>query len=144
MVKNDNQRTQDLFVPIGFTDFDQAALIAAAHDETRGLSRGHAIVELVNRGLAKPELLENACKAISGDRRIGIHTLPHGWLGADQIYLSGQQTAIRALLNEMDSWDEYEQKSLVLHWAGSFRLAELTKELKEKYGWTPRYPADSI
>lgn len=103
------QQTPDLFVPIGFADFDQAALIEAAHDETRGLSRGHAIVELVNRGLANPGLLENACKAISSDRRMGIHKLPHGWLGADQIYNSGNQTALRALLNEMNSWDEVER-----------------------------------
>jgi len=112
------QETQDLFVPIGFTDFDEAALIAAGHDETRGLSCGHAIVELVNRALLKPELLEIACKAISSDRRMGIHTYPNGWFGADQIYNSGSKTALRALLNEMNSWDEVEQENMIAHWAG--------------------------
>ncbi len=136
---NDNKNIQALFVPIGFTDFDQAALIEAAHDETRGLSRGHAIVELVNRGLANPELLENACKAISSDRRMGIHKLPHGWLGADQIYNSGNQTALRALLNEMNSWDEVEQENMIAHWEGHNQRAKLTKQLTETYGWKPRY-----
>jgi hypothetical protein len=139
MVMNENKRMQDLFVPIGFTNFDQENLIVAANDETRGLSRGHAIVELVNRGLAKPELLESACKAISSDRRMGIHTLPHGWLGADQIYNSGNQTAMRVLLNEMNSWDEVEQENMIAHWEGHNQRAALTKHLTETYGWQPRY-----
>jgi hypothetical protein len=130
--------------PSPFIGWSDEELIKAAFDESIGYSRGRAIWDLAIRALSNNNLLEIACRAISGDRRIGIHTLPSGWFGADEIYLSGQQTAIRALLNEMNSWDEFEQKSLVLHWAGSYRLAELTKELKEKYGWTPRYPADSM
>lgn len=130
--------------PSPFIGWSDEALIKAAFDESIGYSRGRAIWDLATRALSNNNLLEIACRAISGDRRIGIHTLPNGWFGADEIYLFGQQTAIRALLNEMNSWDEFEQKSLVLHWAGSYRLAELTKELKEKYGWTPRYPADSM
>jgi hypothetical protein len=126
-------------VPIGFTDYDDAPLIRAAHDKSLGLGHGHAIVELVDRALVKPELLEIACKAISTDRRMGIHTFPNGWFGADQIYLSGNQTALRALLNEMNSWDAVEQENMIAHWAGHKKRAELTKHLTETYGWQPRY-----
>jgi hypothetical protein len=69
----------------------------------------------------------------------GLHTFPNGWFGADQIYLSGNQTALRALLNEMNSWDAVEQENMIAHWAGHKKRAELTKHLTETYGWQPRY-----
>jgi hypothetical protein len=136
---NDNKSKYESLVPVGFTDFDDPSLILAAHDKALGLGHGHAIVELVNRALLKPELLEIACKAISSDRRMGIHTYPNGWFGADQIYNSSNQSAMRALLNEMNSWDEVEQENMIAHWEGHNQRAKLTKQLMETYGWKPRY-----
>jgi hypothetical protein len=136
---DNNESKYEPLIPIGFSDFDDASLIAAAHDPTRGLGHGHAIVELVNRALLKPDLLDIACKAISSDRRMGIHTYPNGWFGADQIFFSGNRAALRALLHEMNSWDAVEQENMVAHWAGNYRLAELTKKLIAEYGWQPRY-----
>jgi hypothetical protein len=138
-IANDNKSKDKPLVPIGFTAFDDASLISAAHDKARGLGHAHAIVELVNRALVNPDLLESACKAISSDRRMGIHTYPNGWFGADQIYNSGNQAAMRALLNEMNSWDEVEQENMIAHWEGHHKRAELTKHLTETYGWQPLY-----
>lgn len=125
-----------------FSSLSDQKLAEEALDERLGLSRAKAIVELANRALAKPELLESACRAISSDRRIGFHRAPPlGWFGADEVYHSGQARAMRALLREMDNWDATEQEDLVRHWAGRGKFAALTRELQERYGWTPRYQA---
>jgi hypothetical protein len=125
--------------PSPFIGWSDEELIKAAFDESIGYSRGRAIWDLAIRALSNNNLLEIACKAISGDRRMGIHTLPSGWFGADEIFLSGQQTALRALLNEMNSWDEVEQENMIAHWEGHDQRAKLTKQLIETYGWKPRY-----
>mgnify|MGYP001545744026 CR=1 FL=1 len=123
-----------------FSGLKDIELVSAALDSKLGFSRAHAIVALVDRALAKPDLLGDACKAISVDRRVGFHKgSPLGWFGADRIFLSGKKDAIRALLNEMELWDSSEQEDLVRHWSGSRGLDALTHELVEAYGWVPRY-----
>ena len=127
-----------------FTKLSDEALAGEALNESLGYSRAQAIIELTNRALVKPELLESAVKAIGTDRRIGFHeALPLGWFGADAIYLSGQERAMHALLREMDNWEPTEQEDLVRHWAGERGLAVLTRELQDLYGWVPRYQAGS-
>lgn len=127
-----------------FTSLDDAALIRASLDTTLYYDRNRAIAELAIRSLDRPELLPHACRAIESDKKIGIRTGPPlGWFGADEIFLSGQERAIRFLLEAMKTWDAYDQQDLVAHWAGSRTLPKLTQELNEKYGWTPRYPADA-
>lgn len=129
--------------PSPFTGWSDNELIKAAFDETIGYSRGRAIWDLAKRALSNHNLLAIACKAISSDRRMGIHTYPNGWFGADEIYNSGNQTAMLALLNEMNSWDEVEQENMIAHWEGHHQRAELTKQLMETYGWQPRYRLDN-
>jgi hypothetical protein len=127
-----------------FSKLSDEALAGEALNENLGYSRAQAIAELANRALAKPGLLESAVKAIGSDRRMGFHSGPPlGWFGADAIYLSGQERAIRALLREMDNWEPFEQEDLVRHWAGKGRLAVLTRELQDLYGWVPSYQAGS-
>ncbi len=46
---------------------------------------------------------------------------------------------MRALLSEMDKWASTEQEDLVRHWAGKRGIATVTNELREEYGWMPRY-----
>ncbi|MGC0111414.1 hypothetical protein, partial [Ralstonia pseudosolanacearum] len=105
-----------------------------------GFARAKAIVALANRALKNPDLLDSACKAISSDRSVGFHQqAPLGWFGADHIYLSGQEQAMRALLAELDKWSPTEQEDLVRHWAGRRGIAAVTEELKALYGWNPRY-----
>lgn len=123
-----------------FSGISDEPLIKAAFDVKLGFDRARAIVELANRALVKPALLESACKAISSDRRLGFHErAPLGWFGADQIFLSGQQSAIGRLLKEMNHWADTEQEDLVRHWAGKGGLRSLTLDLKRSYGWTPLY-----
>lgn len=123
-----------------FSLLDDLAVTKSAFDENLGFNRARAIVELANRALTDPSLLESACKAIASDRRIGFHKrAPVGWFGADHIFLSGQSHAIHLLLKEMDKWEPAEQEDLVRHWAGAHGLATLTHELRKKYGWVPRY-----
>lgn len=101
-----------------FAKLDDISLAAASFEQKLGISRALAIEELAKRALNKPELLPEACKAIAIDRRIGFHAgFPVGWLGADLIFLSGQDRAIRCLLSEMDAWEPTEQEDLVRHWA---------------------------
>lgn len=45
----------------------------------------------------------------------------------------------RALLNEMNSWDEVEQENMIAHWEGHNQRAKLTKQPTVTYGWKPRY-----
>ncbi len=140
MVNSEAKMTFAEFIGIGDNE-----VIEAAFDETLGYNRARAIVELVYRALDKPELLPQACRAIETDKKIGVRTgTPLGWFGADEIYLSGQERAIRFLLNAMKTWDAHDQQDLVAHWAGSRMLPKLTQELKERYGWTPRYPLDAM
>ena len=81
-----------------FAKLSDQVLAVEALNESLGYTRAQAIVELTNRALAKPELLGSAIKAIGSDRRIGFHVAPPlGWFGADEIYLSGQEHAMRAL-----------------------------------------------
>jgi len=122
-----------------FTSMSEQRLVKAALDVSLGNYRAKAIAELTERALVKTELLLIACKAISSDRRVGIHHLPLGWFGADKIFLSGRDDAMRALLREMDSWEPAEQEHLVRHWAGAGKLNVLTQKLGETYGWLPRY-----
>lgn len=123
-----------------FSGLRDAELVSLALDSKLGFERAHAIVALVDRALAKPDLLGDACKAISTDRRVGFHKgAPLGWFGADRIFLSGKKDAIRVLLNEMQSWDSTEQEDLVRHWAGSRGVDVLTRELVQDYGWVPGY-----
>jgi hypothetical protein len=123
-----------------FADVDDRALVSASQDAGLGLARAFAIEELAGRALKNPQLLADACAAISSDKRIGFHTgAPLGWLGADRLFLSGQEEAIRHLLNAMNAWDATEQEDLVRHWAGKGRLKVLTQELSLRYGWSPRY-----
>lgn len=123
-----------------FEKLDDRELADAALDEKLGFARAKAIVELANRALKNPDLLDSVCTAISSDRSIGFHKqAPLGWFGADHIYLSGQEHAMRALLSELDKWSSTEQEDLVRHWAGRRGIAAVTKELKELYGWNPHY-----
>jgi hypothetical protein len=123
-----------------FSEVDDNALVSAALDTGLGLARSFAIEELAGRALKNPLLLADVCAAISSGRRIGFHTgTPLGWLGADRLYLSGQEEAMHRLLNEMNTWEATEQEDLVRHWAGKGRLKELTQELSLRYGWSPRY-----
>jgi hypothetical protein len=72
---------------------DDGAYVAAANNTKLGLSRAFAIVALAARALENSELLDAACTAISDDRAIGFHVgMPAGWLGADKIFSSGQET----------------------------------------------------
>jgi hypothetical protein len=131
-------------IKIDFAKYSDSELIGASLDNALGLQRALAISELAVRALDQPELLPHAIRAIETDKKIRIHTgTPLGWLGADDIYSSGREPAIRCLLKAMEQWDEYEQQDLVRLWAGPTTLPVLTKELKEKYGWTPRYPPDA-
>ncbi len=123
-----------------FKTLPDAELIAAARDERLGIARGLAIEALADRALANPELLPDACAVISNDRRIGFRTGPPlGWFGADRIYLSGQERAIRKLLEAMAGWDATEQADLVRHWAGKSGLAALSRELEQRYAFEPLY-----
>lgn len=123
-----------------FAKLDDRALAEAALDEKLGFVRAKAIMELADRALTNPALLDRVREAISTDRSIGFHRqAPLGWFGADQIYLSGQEHAMRALLAEMNSWSSSEQEDLVRHWAGRRGIAVVTEELKALYGWSPRY-----
>ena len=123
-----------------FTGLTDEQLIVAAHNERLGLSRAFAIEELVKRASRDPNLVRAACAAISSDRRIRSRMgIPVGWLGADWIYLSGQEHIIRRLLEEMASWDAIEQEDLIRHWAGNGKLAALSRELEQRYGFVPRY-----
>ncbi|MCK4131947.1 hypothetical protein [Ralstonia pseudosolanacearum] len=123
-----------------FAKLDDLALADSALDEKLGFARAKAIVALANRALKNPDLLDRACKAISSVRSVGFHRqAPLGWFGADHIYLSGQEHAMRALLAELDNWSPTEQEDLVRHWAGRRGIAAVTEELKELYGWNPRY-----
>lgn len=125
-----------------FTRLNDQELVAAAGNESLGMSRGLAIEELASRALRNQALLPQACAAISSDRRIGFHSGPPlGWFGADRIYLSGQEPAIRHLLKEMSVWDATEQEDLLRHWAGKGGLAKLSHELERRYGFVPRYQA---
>ena len=125
---------------IDFAKMGDQELVEAALDERLGFNRAKAIGELARRAVVRTELLELACKAIASHRRIGFHSGPPlGWFGADEIYLSGREEAVRALLQQMDDWEPTEQEDLVRHWAGKRGLVELTKELQETYGWVPRY-----
>lgn len=118
------------------------ALIAAANDSKLGLARALAIETLAARALVDSKLLDVACSAIASERKIGFHVgMPLGWLGADKIFLSGQNMALQALLFEMASWQADEQADLVRHWAGKGKLGELTAELIAQFGWQPRYEA---
>jgi hypothetical protein len=119
---------------------DDVALVAAANNTKLGLSRAFAIEALAARALENSELLDVACTAISGDRKIGFHVgMPVGWLGADKIFSSGQEAAIRKLLLTMNNWKANEQEDLVRHWAGKGKLNALTTELIRQHGWQPRY-----
>ncbi|AQW30139.1 hypothetical protein ACKZDW_16560 [Ralstonia syzygii subsp. celebesensis] len=123
-----------------FAELDDLALADSALDEKLGFAQAKAIVALANRALKNPDLLDSACKAISSDRSVGFHRqAPLGWFGADHIYLSGQEQAMRALLAELDKWSPTEQEDLVRHWAGRRGIAAVTEELKALYGWNPRY-----
>lgn len=125
---------------IDFSKLSDKALIDASFDEQLGFTRARVITELAVRALTNPNLMDSACKAISSDRSIGFHKgAPLGWFGADELYLSGQEHAIRTLLHEMDNWEPTEQEDLVRHWAGKRGLISLTRELQELYGWIPRY-----
>lgn len=123
-----------------FTELSDQELVTAAGNESLGMSRGLAIEELASRALLDQKLLPDACTAISSDRRIGFHAgAPLGWFGADRIYLSGQERAIRHLLEEMGDWDATEQEDLVRHWAGKGGLAALSQDLERRFGFVPRY-----
>ena len=123
-----------------FAELDDRALLLAARDVQLGLARALAIEELAGRALENRSLLEDACSAISSDRRIGFHSgAPSGWFGADRIFRSGQEEAVRHLLSAMNAWEATEQEDLVRHWAGKGQLKQLTQELSQRYGWTPRY-----
>ncbi|MEF9415135.1 hypothetical protein ABXT21_16515 [Ralstonia sp. SM1864_UCD524_TZ4] len=53
-----------------FAKLDDLALKDSALDESLGFARAKAIVALANRALKNPDLLDNACKAISSDRTL--------------------------------------------------------------------------
>ncbi len=128
-----------------FMAMDDIALIAAANNNKLGLARAFAIEALAARALEKSELLDVVCAAISGDRTIGFHVgMPVGWLGADKIFSSGQELAIRKLLTEMNNWQANEQEDLVRHWAGKGKLNALTADLMRDHGWQPRYELRGI
>lgn len=119
---------------------DNAELIAQASNPRLGYSRAFAIEALAARALDQPRLLDIVCPIISQDNRIGFHAgMPLGWLGADKIFLSGQELAMKRLFQEMDSWQASEQEDLVRHWAGNHKLAQLTAEFKQRFAWNPRY-----
>lgn len=123
-----------------FDALDDHALIQQIQDSNLGLALPFAIDELAARALARADLLDAACAAISSDRRVRFHAgVPAGWLGADRIFQSGQREAISKLLEAMSMWEATEQEDLVSHWAGKGRLAELTLQLSSLYGWRPHY-----
>lgn len=125
---------------LNFNELDDSSLINAASDTKLGLSRAFAIETLASRALQKYDLLDATCKAISSERAIGFHAgMPIGWLGADKIFLSGQEIAIQKLLFEMNSWSATEQEDLVRHWAGRGKFDQLSSELKKNFNWQPRY-----
>jgi len=118
---------------------DEELKLAVA-DERLGMRRAGAIEELAKRALANPTLLGDVYAVIRSERTIGMHTLaPLGWLAADVLFLSGQEGAIRGLLQDMSGWTAPEQEDLVRHWAGKGRLSELTEELMRRYGWMAAY-----
>ena len=81
-----------------------------------------AIDELARRALIKP------------------HYIPYGsHMAVARILNSGNETAIRRLLREMDGWTAYEQEDAISPWAGHKRVAESTRELVARYDWSPRY-----
>lgn len=99
-----------------------------------------AMDTLAARSLNKRELLPAVCQLISQHNQIGVHTGPPiGWFAADQLYLSGQHTAIATLLSEMNNWQADAQEDLVSHWAGKRQLSTLTQRLADEYGWQPKY-----
>jgi hypothetical protein len=123
-----------------FKEFKDDELLLASRDTKLGIARGLAIEELARRALGNPRLLDPVCEAISSDRKLGFHArAPIGWLGANCLYISRQEQAVKCLLTWMNTWEANEQEDLVRHWAGKGNLATLSRELHDSYGWSPKY-----
>ena len=96
--------------------------------------------ELARRALQNENLLDATCAAIRQDRTPKPRYVPYGSLAAVARFLdSGNERAIRRLLQEMDTWTADEQEFAIAPWAGYKRVVEGTLELKERYGWFPKY-----
>lgn len=117
-----------------------ALVTKVLHGEAHPVDAAKAISELAERALEDAIPMPTVCDLIGRFRQVGIHTGPPlGWFGADALFLSGQQDAIRELLSEMNDWSLTEQEDLVRHWAGKGGLVKLTKQLVETYAWQPKY-----
>jgi hypothetical protein len=121
----------------GLSDDD---VVRQALDPARALVRAHAIDELARRAIDKPALLDAAAKAIGAWKTVETRWGPPlGWLGASRILTSGQPAATERLLQEMNGWTADEQEDLMRLVAGPGRLADLTRDFQEKFGWAPKY-----
>ena len=96
--------------------------------------------ELTRRALEDEHLWDTAFAVIGGDRTINLRYIPYGChLAVARILDSGNKRMIRRLLQEMDRWTAYEQQDAIGPWAGYKRIAEATRELQDRYGWSPKY-----
>lgn len=122
------------------TGLSDDEVVQRALNPVRALARAHAIDELARRAIEKPALLDAAAKAIGTWKTVETRWGPPlGWLGASRILTSGQPAATGRLLQEMDGWTADEQEDLMRLVAGPGRLADLTRDFQEKFGWTPKY-----
>lgn len=103
-------------------------------------ARWMATDELARRALEREDLLDAVCATIGRDRAIGARYIPYGtYMAIGRILDSGNERAIRRLLLEMDGWTAVEQSDAIGPWAGYRRVAEATRDLVARYGWSPKY-----
>ena len=99
-----------------------------------------AIDELTRRALESEQLWGATLAAVRADRAIKPRYIPYGsHVAIARILDSGNERLIRRLLHEMDTWNAYEQKDAIRPWAGNKRVAEATRQLQARYGWSPKY-----
>lgn len=123
-----------------FALIDDEGLVEMAVDGQPSPRKALLIEELAKRALSDPQLSDAACRAISSERamrpRLG---LPLGTLGGAAILDSGDETLIAILLTAMDAWSADEQRDLIRQVAGREAFETYTRDLQNKYNWTPQY-----
>lgn len=125
--------------PWDFSNNSTAEVTRFAYNRDIGMERAHAIGELARRALGEYKLLTAACRAITSDHKLGVHYLPYGWAGAYVIYQSQDKTAIRALLQEMQSWEPSEQSDLLFN-LGVLHSEATKRDFETRYDWTIKLP----
>jgi hypothetical protein len=111
---------------------------------SKALAKAHAINELARRALEDESLLGDVCRAIGNDRTwVTRGSPPLGYLGAFRILDSGNDKAVRHLLEEMNLWLPADQEDLIRVWAGRGRFTEAIKHFRKRFGWNASFVDDA-